>query len=68
MRLLRLEFKSDNATKSKAIKDIVKKTLLHYESSCLILLYTKTMEMYCFSCKNIQQAKILVSKELNKKI
>ena len=31
MRLLRLEFKSDNTIKSKAIKHIAKKILSHYE-------------------------------------
>ena len=65
MKLLRLEFKSDNTMKSKAIKYIFEKLLPHYEYNRLILIHIKTKEAYCVSCKKIVQIKILMSEELN---
>ena len=41
MRLLRLEFKSDNTIKANAIKYIVEKILPNYDTSHLILLHIK---------------------------
>ena len=67
MGLLKIEFKSDNTIKSKALKYIVKKILPHHGESCLILLHIKPMKTYCLRCKkNILQTKILVLKKLNK--
>ena len=51
MRLLGLNFKSDNTIKSKAIKCVVKKHCLIMNNQ--ILHHIKTMEMNCVNCKKI---------------
>ena len=66
MRLLGLNFKSDNTIKSKAIKYFVKNILPDFEQNCLILIHIKTMKTYSVNCKKNTANKNCSVKKLNK--